>query len=59
MFNDILDNINKETFLHCKMKIFFRVPNSAFLQRVNPWFWSKKTIFSLFVLGQNETRNNV
>ena len=33
MFNDILYNINKETFLHCKIKKFFRVPNSAFFRR--------------------------
>ena len=32
MYNDILDNINKENFLHCKIENF-SVPNIAFFQR--------------------------
>ena len=32
MFNDILDNINKENFLHCKIENI-SVPNIAFFQR--------------------------
>ena len=49
----------KETFFDYKKENFSKSKKSHFLsKRVNPCFWPKNAIFSLFRFGQNKTRNN-
>ena len=48
-FKDVLD-LKKQTFFD-----FFIVSKTAFFQSC---FWSKMPLFSLFVFGQNKTRNS-
>ena len=49
----------KETFFDYKKENFSKSKKSHFFFKVvNPCFWPKKTIFSLFGFGQNKTRNN-
>ena len=49
----------KETFLTINSRIFQTPKNRIFFFKgVNPCFWLKNTIFSLFWFDQNKTRNN-
>ena len=57
MFNNVLER--KETFFGHKKSNLSKSQKSHFSKGVNPCFWSKNVIFSLFVFRQNKTRNNV
>ena len=46
VFYDILER--KNAFLGNKNKIFKKSKNKHFSKGVNPWFWSKKSHFSIF-----------
>ena len=49
----------KETFFDYKKENFSKSKKSHFFFKVvNPCFWPKNAIFSLFGFGQNKTRNN-
>ena len=49
----------KETFFDYKKDIFSKSKKSHFFFKgVNPCFWPKNIIFSLFRFDQNKTRNN-
>ena len=49
----------KETFFDYKKENFSKSKKSHFFFKgVNPYFWPKNAIFSLFPFGQNKTRNN-
>ena len=45
MFNDILDNVNRETFLHCKKDKFSVCQKSHISKGVDPRFWSTMQFF--------------
>ena len=50
----------KETFFDYKKENFSKSKKSHFFFKgVNPCFWPKNAIFSLFPFAQNKTRNNV
>ena len=57
MFNNVIDG--KETFFGHKKFNLSKSQKLHFSKGVNPCFWSKNVFFSLFVVGQNKTRNNV
>ena len=57
MFNTVLET--KETFFSHKKFNLSTSQKSHFSTGVNPCFWSKNVLFSLFVFGQNKTRNNI
>ena len=57
MFNNVLER--KETFFGHKKCNLSKSQKTHFSKGVNPCFWSKNVIFSLFVFRQNKTRNNV
>ena len=49
----------KETFFDYKKENFSKSKKSYFFFKgVNPCFWPKNAIFSLFLFYQNKTRNN-
>ena len=49
----------KETFFHYKKENFSKSKKPLFFFKgVNPCFWRKNAIFSLFPLAQNKTTNN-
>ena len=49
----------KETFFDYKKENFSKSKKSHFFFKVvNPCFWPKNAISSLFGFGQNKTRNN-
>ena len=49
----------KETSLTIEKRIFQSPKHRTFfLKRVNPCFWPRYAIFSLFRFDQNKTRNN-
>ena len=49
----------KETFFDYKKENFLKSKKSLFFFKgVNPYFWPKNTIISLFRFDQNKTRNN-
>ena len=45
-FNNVLDR--KKTFFDYKKQHFSTSPKSYFSKGVNPYFWSKNAIFSIF-----------
>ena len=57
MFNNVLET--KEIFFSHKKFNLSKPQKSHFSTGVNPCFSSKNVLFSLFVFGQNKTRNNV
>ena len=57
MFNNVLET--KEIFFSHKKLNLSKSQKSHFSTGVNPCFWSKNVLFSLFLFGQNKTRNNV
>ena len=57
MFNKVPDR--KETFFGYTKFSLSKSQKLHFSEVVNPCFWSKINFFSLFVFGQNMTRNNV
>ena len=57
MLSDFADK--KETCFDYKKQNFSKSKTSHFFFKVvNPCFWPKNAIFSLFGFGQNKTRNN-
>ena len=57
MFKNVLDR--KKPFYGHKNFNLSKSQKTHFSKGVNPCFWSKNVIFSLFVFRQNKTRNNV
>ena len=57
MFNTVLET--KETFFSHKKFNLSKSQKYNFSTGVNPCFWSKNVLFSLFVFGKNKIRNNV
>ena len=49
MFKDTLEQ--KKAFQGYKNKKFKTSKNWDFSKEVNPWFWSQKGIFAIFLLG--------
>ena len=56
-FNNVVDR--KETFFDYKDKIFQSPKNRMFPKGLSHAFGKKMPILSLFVFGQNKTRNKV
>jgi len=55
-FNNVLD-IKKKTFLDYKYEIFDTLKNRIYPKGLTHAFGQKMPRFSLFVFGQNKTRN--
>ena len=56
--NNVLKR-KKKTFLDCKNKIFHSPKNRIFPKGLTHAFGQKMQLFSLFVFGQNKSKNNV
>ena len=56
MLNNVIDG--KETFFGKKTSIFQSPKNRIFPKGLTPAFEQKMQLFSLFVFGQNKSRNN-
>ena len=56
--NNVLKR-KKKAFLDCKNKIFHSPKNRIFPKGLTHAFGQKMQLFSLFVFGQNKSKNNV